>query len=101
MENRDLAPVEQASWQELLSGSTISAAQILKMLEIDPSELAASKYGQVDSNSPHFPVRAPAPFIQRRKKGDIHDPLLQQVLPLAKEQDISPGFTHDPLQEAL
>lgn len=100
-ENRDLAPVEQTSWQQLLSGSTISAAQLLKMLEIDASELAASQYGEVDFGSLDFPVRAPAPFIQRMKKGDIHDPLLQQVLPLLKEHDVSPGYSHDPLEEAL
>ena len=34
------------------------------------------------------------------RKGDPQDPLLRQVLPLAREQDDVPGFSGDPLAEA-
>jgi len=33
------------------------------------------------------------------KKGDIHDPLLQQILPLGAELQEHPGFVKDPLNE--
>ena len=47
-----------------------------------------------------FPVFAPLPFVSRIKAGDIDDPLLKQILPVAAEDDQLPGFQNDPLQEA-
>jgi EF-P beta-lysylation protein EpmB len=39
-----------------------------------------------------FPLRVPRGFVARMRKGDAHDPLLRQVLPLDDEMRMVPGF---------
>ena len=51
--------------------------------------------------SPDFPVRVPEPFVTRMVPGDPHDPLLRQVLAIADERHVMPGFVKDPLDELL
>jgi EF-P beta-lysylation protein EpmB len=46
------------------------------------------------------PLLVPESFLQRMRPGDINDPLLRQVLPLAEEGEDVPGFTIDALEEA-
>lgn len=46
-----------------------------------------------------FPLRVPRGFINRMRPGDPADPLLRQVLPVAKEDEPVPGFTADPVCE--
>ncbi len=47
-----------------------------------------------------FPLRVPRPYVQRMRRGDPNDPLLRQVLPLAREADAVAGYVADPLEEA-
>lgn len=42
-----------------------------------------------------FPLRVPRPFAARMRKGDWFDPLLAQVLPLAREGEVVAGFCTD------
>ena len=44
-----------------------------------------------------FPLRVTAAFASRMKKGDPHDPLLLQVLPLAEELVERVGYVADPV----
>jgi EF-P beta-lysylation protein EpmB len=44
-----------------------------------------------------FPLRVPRGFVARMRRGDPHDPLLRQVLPLAAELVPVPGFSADPV----
>jgi EF-P beta-lysylation protein EpmB len=44
-----------------------------------------------------FPVFAPWPYIGRIRRGDPHDPLLRQVLPLEDENLAAEGFSTDPV----
>ena len=99
-ENTVIRLAEVKSWQQLLSDSTLTLAELLEKLAISPADFAASIDGDPDISPQDFPIRAPAPFIDRMVKGDINDPLLRQVLPLVKEHDITPGYTADPLHEA-
>jgi len=46
-----------------------------------------------------FPLRVPRGFVERMEKGDPNDPLLLQVLPIAKELQSHPDFVTDPLGE--
>ncbi|MDP3665930.1 MAG: hypothetical protein Q8R50_04555, partial [Sediminibacterium sp.] len=46
-----------------------------------------------------FPMRVPQHFASLMRKGDINDPLLRQVWPLADEYDNVSGYTADPLDE--
>ena len=43
------------------------------------------------------PLRVPRGFVARMRRGDPHDPLLRQVLPLAEECLTAPGFAADPV----
>ena len=44
-----------------------------------------------------FPTLVPLPFLARIRKGDPADPLLRQVLPIAAEDQIVPGYLTDPV----
>lgn len=46
-----------------------------------------------------FPLRVPQSYIDKMEMGNIHDPLLRQVLPLNEEFVIVPGYSSDPLDE--
>ncbi|MFO1093501.1 MAG: EF-P beta-lysylation protein EpmB [Planctomycetaceae bacterium] len=45
----------------------------------------------------HFPLMVPQSFLRRIRPGDVHDPLLRQVLPLEDECSDVPGFVADPV----
>jgi EF-P beta-lysylation protein EpmB len=62
-------------------------------------ELPGSALAGCGAASSHFPLLVPRSYIQRMRRGDIGDPLLRQVLPLAAEQVAVPGFSADPLLE--
>jgi EF-P beta-lysylation protein EpmB len=71
----------------------------------DPDELLARlKLSVADagqrSRGREFPLLVSESFLRRMKPGDINDPLLRQVLPLAAEDVDVPGFTLDTLEEA-
>ena len=99
-ENTVIPIAEVKSWQQLLSDSTLTLTELLQKLNISTADFATSIDGDPDINPQDFPIRAPAPFIDRMVKGDINDPLLRQVLPLVKEHELTPGYTADPLHEA-
>ncbi len=46
-----------------------------------------------------FALRVPLPYANRMEKGNPHDPLLRQVIPLGEEELDVPGFVADPLAE--
>ncbi len=80
-------------WQTLLAGAIRSADELLRLLEIDPPG------GTLHPLASDFPVRVTHGYARRMRKGDIHDPLLRQVLPLVEETRPVAGFTPDPLGE--
>jgi EF-P beta-lysylation protein EpmB len=94
-----VSPESNASWQQAMRQAVRSAAELCRRLEL-PSDLATAP-SRSDNNTPHadFPVFAPLGYIARMKKGDPHDPLLRQVLPLAEENVPRPGFVRDPVGE--
>jgi KamA family protein len=69
----------------------------------DPSELlAVVGLGQewlpaAQAAARLFPLRVPRGFVARMRRGDPHDPLLRQVLPLAEECVAVEGFIMDPV----
>jgi EF-P beta-lysylation protein EpmB len=66
--------------------------ELCQLLEL-PSAFAA----QAIRASQQFPLFVPRPFLARIRRGDPHDPLLRQVLPLEAETIAAPGFTADPV----
>ncbi len=83
------------NWQQALSLAITDPEELLQLLELDNSLLAAA-----NAAAKLFPLKVPRGFLQRIKKGDINDPLLRQILPLDLELDQTPGYETDPLQEA-
>ena len=81
-------------WQKELANVVTDPKHLLEMLHIN-----ANAYQQHFNARQLFPVRVPIPFIQRMKKGNFNDPLLQQVMPLADEFLTVDGFSPDPLAE--
>ncbi|REK17836.1 MAG: EF-P beta-lysylation protein EpmB [Planctomycetota bacterium] len=87
--------VSARGWQASLKSAIRDGRELLERLELaahwDPAALAAAA---------QFPTFVPLEFLARMQPGDPDDPLLRQVLPVAEELDVPPGFSHDPLQEA-
>ena len=69
--------------------------ELLTLLQLDlkllPEALASAQ---------QFPLKVPRGFLARIQKGNMHDPLLQQILPLGKELENTAGYIKDPLKEA-
>jgi len=83
------------SWQQQLRDAITDPQQLLHRLALPATLLAGS-----DAAHASFPLRVPVAYLERMRRGDPHDPLLLQVLPQARESDILPGYSSDPLGEA-
>lgn len=84
---------EREHWQTLLSTGFSTVGALLAFLELPLPEVTT-----LDAST-LFPMKVPRGFAERMVKGDPHDPLLRQVLPVLEEfQDVL-GFSTDPLAE--
>jgi EF-P beta-lysylation protein EpmB len=84
------------SWGQLLQQSITDPVELLRILQLPLSLLEGAEAAWQG-----FKLRVPRGFVARMEVGNPADPLLLQVLPIAKELDIHPGFSYDPLEEAL
>jgi len=82
-------------WQEALSDLITDPRELFKLLDLDPALLDASF-----AAAREFPLKVPRNFVARIQKGNIHDPLLRQILPLGAELNKTLGYEADPLHEA-
>lgn len=88
-------------WRRELAESVRSVAELLECLELTPEQVGwAGKESAGAEAAEYFPLRVPRSFVRRMGRGDPHDPLLRQVLPVAQEMTPTPGWSHDPLAEA-
>ncbi|WP_332403128.1 EF-P beta-lysylation protein EpmB [Vibrio metschnikovii] len=85
--------VEQ-NWLQQLANGISDPEQLLTQLAIDPSPWQSGFKARA-----LFAQRVPESFVERMEKGNPHDPLLRQVLPLSDEFIIHPGYSTDPLEE--
>ena len=95
----------QAGWQLLpwpqqLSGSVRELDRLLALLELDPAT-APPALAPALAAARSFPLRVTEAFASRIRPGDWFDPLLLQVLPTASELRTQPGYSDDPLDEAV
>lgn len=84
-----------APWQRLLAEAIVDPADLLRRLGLPDTLLPAARRAAA-----LFPLRVPAPYLQRIRPGDAADPLLRQVLPLDLECETRPGYSADPLAES-
>ena len=82
----------QSDWQRRLARAFTSLEDLFDYLHLDHSALISTR-----SAAAQFGLKVPREFAALMKKGDIHDPLLRQVLPSAVELSITPGCKDDPV----
>lgn len=79
-------------WQTALASAIRQPAELLSYLELPESLLDAAT-----AASESFALRVPKAYLQRIEKGNINDPLLQQILPLGSEMIESKQYSYDPV----
>lgn len=82
---------QNLSWQQQLSNAFSNITDLCDYLELNPAEIFSA------NASANFPLRVPHSFVARMEKGNLNDPLLKQVLPIADEMQTFPGFSADPV----
>lgn len=87
-------PTAASSWQRELAQAIDTPEALIEALELDPRLAPAAR-----AASRGFRLRVPWSYVRRMRRGDPHDPLLRQVLPLEDELAGVPGFVADPLGE--
>jgi EF-P beta-lysylation protein EpmB len=70
------------------------AGQLCRLLDLS-DEFAA----EAQAAARQFSLFVPRGFVARMRPGDPSDPLLRQVLPLADEAAVVPGFSADPVDD--
>ena len=81
---------EPETWRSALHNAIRSNRELLDFVGLKQS---------TDLPVPNFPVLVPRGFASRIQRGNINDPLLQQVLAVPAEFDEVAGFAKDPLAE--
>jgi len=89
-----LVECQHLSWKSQLKSAFSNNKDLLEYLQI-----SWVKYKDELTLSPDFPVRVPRAFADKMQKGNLNDPLLQQVLAKNIELDVVAGFSQDPLLE--
>lgn len=83
-----------SNWQKELADCITDPVALLEQLELNPAEY------QLDMPARKlFPLRVPRPFMRRMEKGNPQDPLFLQVFTQAREFNLHPDYSLDPLQE--
>ncbi len=85
----------QAAWQRELARAITRPEELIAELGLDVELLAPAR-----AAAAKFALRVPRGYVARMRRGDIDDPLLRQVLPVANETVETEGFIPDPLHEA-
>lgn len=86
--------VTATDWQVALRAAIKTSSELLDFVELSPEQRTA-----LEPCDNEFALLVPRGFAARMRKGDPNDPLLRQVLPLAREQEPVAGFASDPLEE--
>ncbi|WP_372192044.1 EF-P beta-lysylation protein EpmB [Xanthomonas axonopodis pv. desmodiigangetici] len=87
--------LQPARWQQQWRDAVRDPRVLLQLLGLDAQATAISA-----AAAAQFPLRVPRAFVARMRHGDLHDPLLRQVLPLDAEMQPVPGFGLDAVGDA-
>ena len=95
-------PSQRSGWQRELAQAVRSGEELLRRLGLNPDDPQTQQMLQIagiqladQDTLRRFPVLVPENFLSRITPGDLHDPLLRQVLPLAQESLVVEGFVPD------
>jgi len=92
-------PAEQ-NWVIELANAISDPLKLLNLLDIPSNDWASDQASESTFAARKlFGLKVPQSFIDRMEMGNIHDPLLRQVLPINEERKIVPGYSSDPLNE--
>ncbi len=84
-----------ASWQKIVKEAVRDVGELRRLLDLPPEfERQATQAAM------SFPLFVPRTFLTRIRRGDPHDPLLRQVLPIEAETIAVEGFASDPVGDA-
>lgn len=88
------SPGVETDWRNSLAGAIRDTDELIDALRLptglrEPARLAAQA----------FPLVVPQSYLRRMRPGDVGDPLLRQVLPLADELQEQAGFSADPVHD--
>ena len=100
----DFVRADSGTWQQQMKWAIRDVDDLRQRLDLPPNqpqnEEIGSNVAMIASAIKKFPVFVPLPFLSRIELGNINDPLLRQVLPLAQEEAGSPTtYSIDPLAE--
>ncbi len=90
-----LHPAPGSDWKRLWRDAVRDPIDLLALLGLEGRVPALSEGAAMQ-----FPLRVPRGFVARMRRGDRHDPLLRQVLPLDDELRPMPGFGLDAVGDA-
>ena len=88
------ARLQPPGWQQAWRDAIREPRELLSALDLDRLVRIS------DAAAAQFPLRVPRGFVARMRRGDPHDPLLRQVLPLDEELRPVPGFSVDAVGDA-
>lgn len=80
----------QSRWQQLWRDCVRDPRELLALLDLDAVVCKVSQ-----GAAAQFPLRVPRGFVAQMRRGDPHDPLLRQVLPIDAELRVQPGYDLD------
>jgi EF-P beta-lysylation protein EpmB len=80
------------SWQRALADAITDPGELLTLLGLDRQAAAGARAAHRE-----FRLKVPRGYVARMRRGDPADPLLLQVLPLARECEPAEGFFEDPV----
>lgn len=84
---------QDTDWKTALREAVTEPEELLNLLELPKSRwLAGARQA-----AKQFPLKVPRGFIARMEKGNVDDPLLRQILPLATELEVTSGYQTDPV----
>lgn len=93
----ELTELIDDSWKRQLKNAFKKPQELLAYLELEPQ--STNKFFGTWLSSYQFRLFVTRFFADLMHKGDIHDPLLMQVLPFAGEEIKHPEFVPQPLEE--
>ncbi|HVC30998.1 MAG TPA: EF-P beta-lysylation protein EpmB, partial [Steroidobacteraceae bacterium] len=88
---RHLAP---RTWQQELAEAITTPEQLAAELGLDPAAFSGAEQA-----GRRFRLRVPRSFVARMRRGDPHDPLLRQILPVTAELADEAEYVADPIGE--